>query len=356
MDKKLHPAIKILEKYKKLVWPEINKYLKDPLFPKAFSITEIYKKDLEFHWKIVREYPERKGKYLRPTLLTLAAQAMGTNLRKALKTAAAMQVSEEWILIHDDVEDQSLLRRGKPTLNEICGNWLALNAGDTLHAIMWKILIDNLPVLKKSLTKKIINEFHKIIMRTTLGQATEIHWTENNKIDFTVNDWCFIADSKVSYYTIAAPMRLGAIIAGTSKKQLERLAKFGVYLGRSFQLIDDILDITSDFSGLKQKGSDIYEGKRTVLLGHLLKNANRKDKNRLKKILGKIRKRKTENEINWVINKMKSYGSIDYAKDLAKKYKEKAVAIFEKDLRFLSKQPYRNELKQIIDFIVEREY
>lgn len=356
MTQKNTGALKILKTYKKIVWPEIKSYLTDPVFPKQFSIPKEYKSLEKFHWSLISDYPTRKGKYLRPTLLMLVAGAMGKQKRLALKTAAAMQISEEWILNHDDIEDDSLLRRGKPSLHKLHGIELALNAGDSLHSVMWKVLIDNLELLGKTKTIEIMNEFYKIIMRTTLGQTVDIKWIKENKLNISDKDWYFIADSKSSYYSITAPARLGAIIAGASDKQLNLLSNFGLQLGRSFQLVDDVLDITSNFKGLKQKGNDIYEGKRTLILGHLLRNAAKTDKSKIVAILKKGREKTSPSEVSWVIKKMHEHGSIDYAKGKAKYFKNRAEEIFEKDLKFLSKQPYRNQLKEIIRFILERDH
>ncbi len=300
-----------LERTRRLVWPEIERYLKDPTFPKSFDIPGKYKKLYDFHWKLVREYPERKGKYIRPTLVLLSAEAMGAKTQNAGKIAAAMQISEDWILAHDDFEDASLERRGKPALHMIYGNELAVNAGDTLHMIMWRILTENHSGVYM---ENIINEFNRMLMRAALGQTVEIKWTKENKLDFNDADWFFIADSKTAYYTIAGPMRLGAIIAGAPEKQLEALAEFGVALGRCFQLVDDILDLTTDFEGLKkQKGNDIFEGKRTLILGHLLRTVNKNDKKKLVEVLSKTREQKTQKEVDWVIGRMMHYSSIKYA-------------------------------------------
>lgn len=353
----MQDAISILEKYKKIVWPEIEKYLTPPIYPKAFKIPSKYKKYDNLHWKIVRDYPERKGKYLRPTLVMLSAQSMGADRKIIIKTAAGMQVSEDWMLNHDDWEDNSISRRGKPALHRLYGNELAVNAGDALHAIMWKIFADNNQVIGNKKTWEIMDEFHSMLMRTTCGQATEIVFTKKNILKYQDADWFFIADGKTSYYTIATPMRLGAIIANATKPQLEKLADFGVYLGRCFQLVDDILDITSDFQGLKnQTGNDIYEGKRTILLGHLLRSVNTKDSVRLHHILEKGRDQKSEKEIKWVIQKMHEYNSIDYAKNLATTYRNKAYKIFENDLKFLKNEPYRSELETLIHFVLERKH
>ena len=237
-----------LEKTKKLVWPEIEKYLKDPLYPRQFLVPFKFKKEVLEFWKINKIYPERMGKYLRPTLVRLVASAMGLQSKKIIKLASAIQLSEEWILIHDDIEDNSEKRRDAPTLHKLFGNELALNAGDSLHIIMWKIVSD-------INSQDITNEFYKILLRTTLGQGVEQIWT-NLKKKVTDHEYFFVADSKSAYYSIAGPMRLGAIISGANNKQLDKLTEFGLYLGRCFQLVDDILD-------LKQ---DKKEGKSTLVI------------------------------------------------------------------------------------------
>lgn len=288
-----------LEKTKKLVWPEIEKYLKDPVYPTLFGIPDKYKKDVNLYWDINKVYPERKGKYLRPTFVLLIAEALGAKVEQAIKTAAAMQLSEEWILIHDDIEDNSELRRGKPTLHKIYGNELAINAGDSLHIIMWKIIGD-------LTSKELSEEFYKILMRTALGQGVEQIWTNKKKKSVSKDEFFFIADSKSAYYSIAGPMRLGAIVAGATKDEIEKITEFGLYLGRCFQLVDDILDLEQDKK----------EGKVTL--------ANTK--------------------------------GVEYTRKIALKMKQMARNVFDKDLGFLSHEPARNELKELIDFILERKY
>ena len=350
-------GIKILDKYRGLIWKEIKKYLSDPVYPYPFDVPSKFKKEHDFHWKLVSEYPERQGKYLRPALVFLTCEAMGGNKRKALKTAAAMQTSEDWFLIHDDLEDKSVERRGKATLHRMYSSELAVNAGDALQIIMWKIISDNQGVLGAQKTVAVTNEFYKILTRTALGQTSEIRWIQKNITDFSDNDWLFISDGKTSYYTIAGPMRLGAIIAGVNYKQLEKITEFGLFLGRCFQLVDDILDVTSDFAGLKkQTGNDIREGKRTILLGHLLRNAKRADKKKVIKIMNRAGEKKTEEDVNWIIKKMHQYGSIEYARSLAKKFKDRAYQIFNEDLTFLSNQPARKDLETLIHFVLERNH
>lgn len=347
----------VLAKTRKLVWPVVDSYLKDPKFPSAFAIPSKYKALQKLSWKIIREYPQRKGKYGRAALVLLTAGALGGSVKEAINTAAAMQMSEDWLLIHDDFEDDSEKRRGGPTLHRMYGEGLAVNAGDFLHALMWKILFDNRKILGMDKTFLIMEEFYRMLVRTCHGQAVEIVWTKENKAGLTDKDWFFIADGKTSYYTIATPMRLGAIIAGATKTQLEVLADFGKVLGRCFQLVDDLLDVTGDFRGLKkQTGNDIYEGKRTLILGHLLRVSKKETHEKILQILAKKRDQKTSSEVNWIIGKMHDQGSISYARSVAKKLQNQARKMFESELVFLSKEPFRSQLLSGISFMLERDY
>jgi len=289
----------VLEKYKKLVWPEIKKYLKDPVYPRQFKLPAEFSREINLYWRINKVYPERKGKYLRPTLVILPCLAMGGKISQALPVAAAMQLSEEWILIHDDIEDKSPTRRGEPTLHKLYGNELALNAGDALQTIMWRIIGDlNCPEISR--------EFYVMLMRTIFGQGVEQIWTNKKLKRITDSQYFFVADSKSGYYSIAGPMRLGAITAGATPAQIAKITDFGLHLGRCFQLVDDILDYKQDKK----------EGKITL--------ANTK--------------------------------SISYTRKLAEKEKQTASEIFEKKLSFLSREPARSELKGLINFILERKY
>lgn len=287
-----------LERTKKLVWPEIEKYLKDPIYPSQFSLKKEFQKEIDLFWEINKTYPERKGKYIRPTLVLLTALALGSDTEKAKKVAAAMQLSEDWILIHDDIEDHSLTRRDKPTLHELYGMELALNAGDALHMVMWKIISD-------IGNAKITNEFYNMLFRTALGQGVEQIWT-NEKRKITQDEYFFVTEGKSAYYSVAGPMRLGAIIAESNENQLNKISDFGLHLGRCFQLVDDILDVSQDKN----------EGKATLV----------------------------------------TTDGIEIAKKLALKEKDLAMKIFDKELGFFSHEPARSELKELVEFILERKY
>jgi len=351
-----HPAIAILENIKTQVYKIILTYLQNPLYPSQFEIPNKYLPESDFHWQILTDYPTRQGKYIRGTLIVLLAQAMGADPQKAYQTAAAMQISEDWILIHDDYEDDSPMRRGKPALHKIYGDKLAVNAGDALHSLMWKILADNHNILGDQVSLRLIDEFYTMLAHTTLGQTTEINWTQTGKLT-SDEDWYFIADSKTGYYSIAGPMRFGAIIGGATPQELDLITEAGKNLGRCFQLIDDLLDLTGNFEGLKKSpGDDILEGKRTLPLGHLLKAANPQQVEKIIGILAKPRDQKTESEVKFIIDLMHQLGSIQYAQNLAQKYRDIALEIIDKKLTFLNHEPGISNLKTVANFVLDRKF
>ena len=339
----------VLKKYRDWLWPTIRESIdKVNDYPEFCQVPKKYQKELDFHKEMVSDYPQRQGKYLRPTLLLLTAQAMGASKNKARRVAAAMQMSEDWILNHDDIEDDSPDRRGKPALHKIVGTELAINAGDGLHVLMWEMLLDS--------PKEIQREFLTMLKRTVLGQTIELKWAKDNR-KVEQDDVMLILESKTGYYTIAGPMRLGAILAGANKNQLKTIYKFGVMLGKAFQIVDDVLDLTSDFAGLKKvKGRDIVEGKKTVMMVDLLRKSNQKDKQRIDRIMNKNRADKTEKDIGTIISLMEKYGSIDYGKKLAAKFAQEAIEIFETEMQFIKREPFRSEIRAGIDFIVNRDH
>jgi len=348
----------VLREKRDLIWPEIERYLDlASQIPSYCRLPAKYKPEVSFHFQLIADYPKRQGKYVRPTLVLLTAEAMGFPQDKAIRTASAMEVSDNWILNHDDIEDDSLERRGKPTLHRIYGKELAINAGDGLHILMWKILRDNEEIIGTEKTLAIIDEFYQMLNRTVLGQTIEIKWTQENRIDLTDEDILLILESKTGYYTIAGPMRLGAILAGGNQDQLDRLYQFGKLMGYCYQITDDLLDLTSDFAGLKkQTGNDIYEGKRTIMLLHLFRTIKGKAKQRLMSIMAKTREEKSEAEVKWVIEMMEKYGSLTYGREMLAKFITQAKEYFDQELDFLTHQPARDQIRAFIDFVAQRSY
>ena len=312
-----------------------------------------YKSLFDEHWDIITDYPSRRGKYLRPTLVMLMAEAMSGSSEKAVYTATAMQMSEDWILIHDDWEDGSLERRGKPALHRIVSSEISVNAGDTLHECMHRVLSENFRLLDVALARRVQHEFFLMLGRTTFGQYAEIKWTQDNKQDMTDEDVLFTVSGKTVYYTVAGPLRLGAILAGATDEQLQRIYAFSYPLGLCFQIRDDVLDLTGDFEGQKKQSlNDIYEGKRTLILLHLLHHCTDEERQRVETILGKPREEKKPEEVQYIRNLMDTYGSIRFAESRAEEYARQALDLLS-TIDFIQ-DTYRPLFREMVDFILRR--
>ena len=319
----------------------IHQDLERHLYPDLTTISDSHNKLMEqFHQALCFDYPNRGGKYIRSIFCMLSAEAMGVDRVQTITTATALEICQNWLLIHDDIEDDSAERRGQPTLHRKYNTPLAINAGDTLHLLMWKILRDNETLIGSQKTFRIMDEFHQMLWHTSLGQTTELEYIRQAKFDISVEDYFYLVDHKTSYYTIAGPLRLAGILALPDDTRLHeeifpQMNVLGRYLGRMFQLIDDILDLTSDFDGLKnQQGNDIYESKHTLLVAHLLSQVSVTEQADILAILTKPRANKTPNELHYIINRMQETGTIEHVRQLARSYAHKAKTVLA-DMDFL---------------------
>ncbi len=349
------PFPEVLAAKRQAIWEVVQSYLEDVWAPAIASYAGRSPELAAFHQRLVTEYPRRRGKYLRPALVLLTCEALGGAPRRALPTAAAIQLCEDWLLVHDDCEDGSPKRRGEKALHRLYGRPLAINAGDALHMLMWRVLQDNFALMPADLARQIMQEFYELLTRTAFGQTVELKWTSDNMLDLTTDDWFFLAKNKTAYYTVVGPMRLGALVGGATPAQLEAIRRFAVLLGQSFQIVDDVLDLVCDFDGLKgPEGGDIVEGKRTLMLIHLLNSAAPADREAILAVLRKPGSRKTRHDVAHIIRLMHEYGSIAYARRVAGDLATAAITMFETELTFLASEPAREQLRSGIEFILAR--
>lgn len=318
-------------------------------------LDNIPEKEPHVHYDMMRDYPSRGGKGLRPALCMLTCEAYGKEDDAALLTASGLEMFHNWVLIHDDIEDFSDERRGKPCLHKMHGIPLAINAGDALHIKMWEVLLKNREKLGDDKALKVISEFVKMINETTEGQTYELSWVENNDFNVSEEDYYKMIVKKTAWYTCITPMRLGGIIADAPEEDLEKIVDFGVSLGKAFQIQDDVLNFVGEEEKYgKEIAGDIWEGKRTLILIHLLKNCDEEEKKKVLEVMNKTRKEKTQEEVDFVLSKMKAKGSIDYAKKEASVHAKNAMGKF-KELKGLKDNDSKKALESIIRFVVERE-
>ncbi|MEA2008594.1 MAG: polyprenyl synthetase family protein [Chloroflexota bacterium] len=203
-----------------------------------------------------------QGKQIRPLLVLLAAQAAGGDWRKALPGAAAAELVHNFSLIHDDIEDDGDLRRGRPTVWKKWGQAQGINAGDTM------LTVANLAILRleETLSSKIalqgVNLLHLTCLRITQGQYLDIDYETREHV--TVDEYWRMVNGKTAAL-IASCTELGALCAGVPASVQENYRKFGYNLGLAFQAQDDLLGIWGKMDNIgKSNTGDLLSGKKTL--------------------------------------------------------------------------------------------
>jgi len=307
-------------------------------------------------YDLIRNQLSREGKGIRPALCLGTCRAFGGPTERALPSAAALELLHNALLVHDDIEDSSEYRRGKPTMHQQFGVPLAVNAGDAMNALGARMLRQNVDVLGPELSLRILDEFDHMTTETLEGQAMELGWIQDNACDTTEDDYLLMVLKKTCWYSFIHPCRIGALIARPDGVDLESFHRFGCYLGTAFQIRDDVLNLTGDRSKYgKEIGGDLLEGKRTLMLAHLFSSASDLDKDRLRAFLGKPRARRLPREVASIYEMLERYGSIDYGRQAAQKFADGARNEFGN--AFGSAKPGEDVdfLRRLLDYMVDRE-
>jgi len=346
--------LELLQTNKKLIDETISDFL-----PRSSNTKEI-----EVLYEMMRDYPGRGGKGIRGSLCLLWCELFSGRKRNAVVTAAALELFQNWILVHDDIEDASEIRRGLPTLHKKFGVELAINAGDALHGKMWELVLRNRSVVGINVTLDILLEFTRMLNETTEGQQMELAWNSSNDWQIEEPDYLLMVTKKAAWYTCISPCRLGMLLSSLGRtpefsEKMERIIEFGTNLGIAFQIIDDILNLTADESKYgKEILGDLYEGKRTLILLHLLRNLEVDQRKRVIEALSKPRLSKTDQEMKWVFQLMKNNGSIDYARAVAADHSASAMKIFEQITKESSRLHPRiyEQTRNLLEYLTSRDY
>lgn len=285
----------------------------------------------EYLYDLVAAYPERSSGMLRPSLLIASARAFGATIEDALNTAAAVELMHNAMLVHDDIEDISDLRRGAPSLHQQAGVPLAMNAGDALGLLCLQPLLANASALGPLLTLWILEEALETMFQAVEGQALELGWRKDNVCDLDSSDYLRMVTKKTCWYTAIFPCRAGALIATGRALRPEQFVQFGYFLGTTFQIQDDILNVAGnrDIYG-KDFAGDIVEGKRTLMLIHLFKHATTVDQSRLREYFALPYSERRNEDVQWIVTLMEDYGSIEFSRSFARRYAGAALFEFSK--------------------------
>ena len=207
------------------------------------------------------------GKRLRPVLLLIANEAFGGNIDKAMPAALAVEVFHNFTLLHDDIFDNALVRRGKPSVYAKWGENVAILSGDAMLITAYKLLTQ----LDAERLPRVLNIFNDMSLEVCEGQQYDMDFESMNTV--AVEDYIQMIERKTSALLSGSAM-IGATLAGASDDDVKKIYRFATELGLAFQLQDDMLDSFGDEALGKKIGGDILEGKQTYLMVQAMSRAS----------------------------------------------------------------------------------
>ncbi len=279
------------------------------------------------------------GKRLRPALVLLAAGACGYREPKAQLVAAIIEFIHTATLLHDDVVDESQLRRGRETANALFGNEASVLVGDFLYSRAFEMMVD----VGSMRVMDILAHTTNTIAEGEVMQLLNVH-----DPDTTEERYLAVIHSKTAKLFEAAA-QLGAVLAGRPASEERALATYGMHLGTAFQLIDDVLDYEASQEKLgKQVGDDLAEGKPTLPLIHAMRHATEKDAAVIRQAI----EHGGRDHIGAVLDIVHRTGAMDYTRQVARREADAARA----QLEALPASAYRNAMSALASQSVQREF
>jgi geranylgeranyl diphosphate synthase, type II len=303
----------------------------------------------------MREYPSRPGKALRPALCLSAGRVFGAHPDELLGLAVAIELLHNAFLVHDDIADGSEMRRNRPTLAATHGVAAALNAGDALAVVAGQVLRRATRRLDRDLAELVWSEFDTMAMRTLEGQATEVGWQLDKVEDLRPADYLHLIMHKTCWYTTIHPLRVGAIVGSRGTAELGPLVRFGFHFGAAFQIRDDLLNLVGDERVYgKEILGDLYEGKRTLPLMHLLSVAQGSDHALVREYLHLKRSERSVELVQRVRTLMDDYGSIAFTSEYAEGILLVAEEYFEQAFAGAQPGPDLDFLRALVPYVWAR--
>ncbi|MFF3866377.1 polyprenyl synthetase family protein [Micromonospora sp. NPDC001898] len=283
-------------------------------------------------YDLVADYPGRSGKGLRAALCVATCRAFGgTDDDTVLNVAATVELFHNAFLIHDDIQDGSEQRRGAPTLSARYGVPVALNVGNMTNLLALERLLANRDLLGSGTTWELVEQTRLMLRHSLEGQAIEVGWIRDNACDLTADDYYRMCLKKTSWYTCVYPCRTGILAIGDGRPGMDRLDRYGWFLGAAFQIQDDVLNLVGDYARYgKEISGDLWEGKRTLILIDFLDRCTPAERERTVRFLGAARSARTAAEVRWLHRRLLAYDSVvaaqGQARDLADAARTEAAA------------------------------
>jgi geranylgeranyl diphosphate synthase type I len=251
-------------------------------------------------FKSITEFLSRKGKRVRPLLFTVGYLGFAKKAAPGLyRSAISLELLHDFLLVHDDIIDKSQTRRGKPSMHALMNKYLAgkkklkfsgedlaIVVGDVMYAMALHAFL----AIKedKQRKEKALEKLIEAALYTGSGEFIELIYGIKNIAEISQRDIYKIYDFKTAVYTFASPLAMGAILAGASQSQADKLFEYGICLGRAFQIKDDIIGMFTDETEIgKSNLTDLQEAKKTLLIWYAYHKSGNKDKSVIRKILSK---------------------------------------------------------------------
>jgi len=279
------------------------------------------------------------GKRLRPMLTVLAGRASGATDRNVHEMAAIIEFIHTATLLHDDVVDESTLRRGRDTANALWGDHAPVLVGDFLYSRAFQMLV----AIGSMEVMQIMADATNTISEGEVLQLLNQHDASTDEARYLQ-----VIDNKTAKLFEAA-CASGAIIAGASNEQRDALADYGLKLGRAYQLIDDVLDYSASAEEMgKNLGDDLAEGKPTLPLIHVIKEGSQEQAELVRNAI----KNGGLEQLDAVRAAIESTGALDYTARRAREEADLAIAA----LSTLPESAHRQAMQDLAEFTVARTY
>lgn len=302
------------------------------------TFKQLMSSDVRLVDQIASYIVKHKGKQLRPALLIVSARSVGEPQHPTYVTAAVVELLHTATLVHDDVVDDSELRRGFPTIHKIWKNKIAILMGDYL-------LAKSLIAATETDSLEIMNTVATVAKRLIKGEILEIQ--KSRKLDINEEDYFRIIADKTGSL-ISACCELGALTVNAKEEFRQALKDYGEYLGLAFQIKDDLLDYESSKVILgKPVIADVKEKKLTLPLIYSINGTSDKEKRLLLKMIKNGARKK---ELHYIRDFVNSNGGLQKARQKAMELRNLAV----ESLQIISPSPARDSLEALADFVVNR--
>lgn len=283
------------------------------------------------------------GKRIRPALVLLATKAFGGKIIDAFPAAFVMELFHNFTLVHDDIMDNATLRRGKPTVHVKYGDNTAILSGDVMMIWCYKYLM----TLPEDKFKAVFELFNETAIQVCEGQQMDMVFETKDTV--TEEEYLKMIEYKTSVL-LACCLKTGAILANASAADAEKMYQFGLNIGLTFQVQDDILDAfgATDKVG-KEQGGDIKNNKKTLLLIHSLQVAKEENAVMLQSLL----KSAEDDKVTKTLKLFQQLGVKQYAEKVAANYHQKAFAALD-EITALHEND-KQDLKLFAEYLLNRE-